>query len=61
MNDSKTISVNFTLRRKQQDHRPLEDCSNQLSFLGVVLDAGLTWENYAEELCKKLSKTIYWP
>ena len=55
LNDSKTQSLNFTLRHTNAGVQ----CDSNVKFLGVVLDAGLTWEEHVTQLCSKLSKIIY--
>ena len=51
LNRAKTVTLNFTTRNIG-DQSPVP-------FLGVTLDAGLTWTTHGDKLCAKLSKNIF--
>lgn len=59
LNDSKSQTMNFTLRHKGDDHPALVNCVKEVKFLGVYLDPGLTWEHHIVQLTKKLSQYIF--
>nr|CAI5848805.1 unnamed protein product [Callosobruchus analis] len=47
--------MSFSLRRVN----PGIPCDNHVKFLGVYLDAKLTWEEHIIRLCSKLSSLVY--
>lgn len=55
LNISKTQNMNFSLRTEN----PSLQYDSQVKFLGVYMDAGLTWESHVEQLSGKLSRIIY--
>ena len=59
LNNSKSQTMNFTLRRTEVDHPTLANCVEEVKFLGVYLDPGLTWEQHIVHLSKKLSQYIF--
>ena len=54
LNESKCTSMIFS-------NRTIEDFSNPdaVKFLGVILDLKLTWEKHVDQVCGKLSKTLF--
>lgn len=55
LNQSKTHSLNFTLRTDNPD----VPCDSHVKFLGVFLDPRLTWEEHVKQLSGRLSRVIY--
>lgn len=51
LNPSKTQNITFSLRQYRE--------RDPVKFLGVYVDAALSWEAHVDHLCRKLSKNIY--
>lgn len=54
LNNSKTKHIYFTHRNLNSDV-----ANSTTNFLGVTLDATLSWEGHTDSICKKLRKNIY--
>lgn len=59
LNNSKSQAMNFTLRNTTPDHPFLAECVEEVKFLGVHLDPGLTWESHVVHLSKKLAQCLF--
>ena len=56
LNETKTQNMIFSLR----DYSPCQQSLDEtVTFLGVTLDSGLTWQSHVEELSSKLSRCIF--
>ena len=54
LNTTKTQNLNFSLRKSVN-----KLVNTNVKFLGVMLDAGLTWEEHVNYISRKLVKAIY--
>lgn len=55
LNRTKTEKIVFTRKRTETI---LSTCPN-VKFLGVILDAGLTWSEHCDHLCNRLAIQVY--
>ena len=59
LNAAKTQDMNFSVRTNRTKDRLVANCQDEVRFLGVHLDGGLTWENHVIQLSSSLSRTVY--
>ncbi len=58
LNEDKTQNIIFTLRSTDAN-TTLNNCSNEVKFLGMFLDKSLTWGSHIDYISPKLSRVIF--
>uniref|UniRef100_A0A1B6MPH0 Reverse transcriptase domain-containing protein n=1 Tax=Graphocephala atropunctata TaxID=36148 RepID=A0A1B6MPH0_9HEMI len=61
LNENKTVQIAFKTKNKQtqQNALPQLDIKETTKYLGIIIDAKMTWKPHIDQLCRRLSSGTY--